>query len=314
MKTNLLKLTAFLLIAAGLFSACKEKEEPWTGIPEPVWPIIDIDPAWSPDEQWIVYNHLTGFGGYDIYLIRPDGTENTLWHAGGDCPTWSPCGEWIAFSQYAQIWKKKLNGDSLTLLTNDAGRHFFTAWSPDGKTLVYNQTVCNTMPCGLWKLDLDTETHEHIIWYGMYFDFNPVTGHLIYTKSWETTTGNNKIVMGDSVFVHNLSLGTNKFIVSLGGLTARSQYLKYNNTGAKILFTSSSITSDEHQIPGIWIMDANGANVRKLIDRGEYACWSPDGTKIVYSDNRKENGRLWIANADGSGKRQLTFDSLFENP
>ncbi len=36
--------------------------------------------------------------------------------------------------------------------------------------------------------------------------------------------------------------------------------------------------------------------------------WSPDGKYIVYTDVRQEYGRLFIMNADGSDKRQLTFE------
>jgi len=307
MKTKLLILAAVLLIMAEWFSACKEKE-PWIWDPEPPFHTIDIESAWSPDGQWIAYSHRNGFGGDDIYLIRPDGTENTLWQAGGVRSTWSPCGEWMAFSRYAQIWKKKLNGDSLTQLTNDAGRHFFTAWSPDGNALAYNQTVGSTN--GIWKLDLSTGVHTHIIKWGMYFDFNPVTGQLLYTTAWY---GGEINMMGDSVFTYNLSSATKEFIVLLKWPTTSSRDLKCNNTGTKILFSSQSLQSDKHWAPGIWVMNVDGSNIRKLIDNGEYPSWSPDGTKIAYTDDRKENGRLWIMNADGSGRRQLTFDSLFTN-
>jgi TolB protein len=35
--------------------------------------------------------------------------------------------------------------------------------------------------------------------------------------------------------------------------------------------------------------------------------WTPDG-RVVFSSAQRENRDIWIANADGSGRKQLTFD------
>jgi len=51
--------------------------------------------AWSPDASWLAY-----LRGWDLYLIRPDGTDNHLISRCGDCTyeglTWSPDGDRIA--------------------------------------------------------------------------------------------------------------------------------------------------------------------------------------------------------------------------
>ena len=39
--------------------------------------------------------------------------------------------------------------------------------------------------------------------------------------------------------------------------------------------------------------------------------WSPDSTRVLYEDEDDEH-RLWVVNADGSGKRQLSTSSFFE--
>src|SRR2546423_8867683 len=36
--------------------------------------------------------------------------------------------------------------------------------------------------------------------------------------------------------------------------------------------------------------------------------WSPDGTQLVLTSRAPSQGFLWIMNADGSNRRQLTFD------
>ncbi|MDI6839600.1 MAG: hypothetical protein QMD71_01885 [bacterium] len=59
-------------------------------------------------------------------------------------------------------------------------------------------------------------------------------------------------------------------------------------------------------------MDFDGSDPKKLTTEGGVAPnWSPDGKKIVYSQYNgweftSESGMLWIMDADGSNKRQLT--------
>lgn len=49
---------------------------------------------------------------------------------------------------------------------------------------------------------------------------------------------------------------------------------------------------------GIFVMDANGANVVKVSATGDYPSWSPASQKIAYVDQ----GNLLVMNRDGTGK------------
>lgn len=87
----------------------------------------DFQPAWSPDGKTIAYIHGdTTFESTGIYLIDTNGTNKRILFSSPSAysPTWSPDGEWIAFSDNAQIYKIKVNGDSLTQLTK-FGNNFF---------------------------------------------------------------------------------------------------------------------------------------------------------------------------------------------
>jgi Tol biopolymer transport system component len=55
-------------------------------------PSLDIEPAWSPDSQWIVFASNREDPNFDLYIIRPDGTGLTRLLNDGDSkdsyPSW----------------------------------------------------------------------------------------------------------------------------------------------------------------------------------------------------------------------------------
>ncbi|MDD2284921.1 MAG: DPP IV N-terminal domain-containing protein [Paludibacter sp.] len=303
-------LLGFIPLLLSILSGC-DKKEPVLIIEEFMdFRVIDYEPAWSPDGQWIAFYHGdTVPDKWGIYLISPDGENIKKWHDGpaAATPTWSPDGQWIAFSGGAQIWKKKIDGDSLTQLTFE-GRNFFPSWSPDGQWIVHVQTVCNEILCGLWLIDMRDDNHTPIVRYGMFPEFHPINNSILYCTRWVEKDGQ---VYGDSLFYYDiLTKSSSKFII-LHRENYSNQYFKINLDGSKIVFTSKPHDKPHFRI---WTMDADGSNLKRLTDTQAYTCdWSPDGRYIVYTDARTENGRLWIMDADGSNKRQLTFEHHFIN-
>ena len=61
----------------------------------------------------------------------------------------------------------------------------------------------------------------------------------------------------------------------------------------------------------VWLMDRNGANPRKIYNRGWDPSWSPDGTQILFASDYQGATQLYTINLDGSNLRRVTnFDSL----
>lgn len=297
-----------LFLVISTFVACTEDEpeDPCLFCP-PAFNLIDIEPAWSPDGEWIAFVHgdlIPAKRG--LYLISPAGDiVKQLGQGDFQDPAWSPDGQWIAFSRNAQIWKMKINGDSLEQLTFE-GRNFFPAWSNDGKLIAHHQSICEEIPCGIWLINLDDSTHRSITSLGNFPDFHPSDNTILYKKRW---VGSNGEVYGDSLFYYDYSGDHSAFFLTLQDPNYDNRYLKINSSGTKIAFSSRPIDQPYYYM---WIMNADGTNKTQLTDSQAYGCaWSPDGEFIVYTDTREENGRLWVMDKDGMNKRQLTFGENF---
>jgi len=111
------------------------------------------------------------------------------------------------------------------------------------------------------------------------------------------------------------------------------QVVRINGTGRRTLAGSPATEIDAQWLPDgtrlsfsreprpadwrrswIWTVRLDGSAVRRL-GRGQFARWSPDGTRLVLDAPTKESeGDLFIVNADGSGRRRLLATPELEQP
>lgn len=92
--------------------------------------------------------------------------------------------------------------------------------------------------------------------------------------------------------------------IRLTNNSATDNYPRYSVVNKRIIFTSHL----QNGYPQICVMNTDGTNQQQLTQTGGYTSdWSPDGKSVVYTDSRAAIGRLWLMNADGNGKHQLTF-------
>ncbi|MFC5282453.1 TolB family protein [Pedobacter alpinus] len=297
-----------IVIAIGCKKKSKDQsQEPCVGgCSSADFNLIDYQASWSPDGKYIAYFHIDEAANKSgIYLITPDGKENKLWHTGlsSETPSWSPDGQWITFSQGAQIWKKKLDGDSLTQITN-VGRNFSPSWSPNGKWISNHRSYSYPEPesvQGIWVMNIHGDDKEQIFAGNSGYPTWNYLNDIIFVRGVTTSTGE---VIGDSL---KSFMFINKRIINLFFIAGDNSFAKYSKNN-KISFTSQPVKG----LPQIWVMDADGKNKKQVTQTGGYSSdWSLDGNKIVFTDSRATNGRLWIMNADGSNKQQLTFKENF---
>lgn len=108
-------------------------------------------------------------GNYDIYTMRPDGSEltNITNHPGRDTdPVWSPDGKRIAFQSdrngFQQIYLMDPDGLNVVQLTQDQTDHAlmhymneFSPWSPDGTRLLISEALPGKDKWQLYALDVN---------------------------------------------------------------------------------------------------------------------------------------------------------------
>lgn len=87
--------------------------------------------------------------------------------------------------------------------------------------------------------------------------------------------------------------------------------LKWSPDGTKILFCVKNL---ENGYIKTYVIDREGFNKTDFGDYGfDNPQWSPDGKRIVFSsgkDNKLDGYEIYVINADGSGLKQLTNNSL----
>ena len=307
-------ITAFLAFI--IFNTCSKN--PVNGIVDlETTPQVDDFPAWSPDGKTISFYH-SGLVAYDpktdmgehvqdsvgLWFIAPDGSQRKKVLSGYiNSSDWSPDGQWVVFGVNAQIYKARvadasLDNSSITQLTS-AGRNFFPSWSPDGKWIAYDRSLADsTGPGGIWIMNSDGNNKKSVL-AGMMADWHPNKSNLIVVKGTDTLP-----IWMQFVIVNPFMIVAAETLDAV--IDADNLYPSYSPDGLEIVFQSDL---------NIWKMDSSGKNLQQLthgkptsimpvFSGGMTPNWSPDGKQIVYVGPQTT---LWIMDADGANKRQLTF-------
>jgi Tol biopolymer transport system component len=257
----------------------------------------------------IVYSAIdmaTGFG--TTYTVDPSGENKLrLSDPGTDeiLPVLSPDGGSIAMvrlvGELPQIFVMRQDGSEAHVVRSIDGGAFFPSWSPDAQRLV----VGNYGDAKAWVMTADG-SGAHAVVEGEEDQQLPALspdGHRIVFTSARN--------FGPTFAVFELYVmdmdGNNvqRLTSSPDSTYGYNAYAAWSPDGSQIAF----IRSVNGSVPHLWVMNSDGTGMRQLLN-GDLAdfgvAWSPDGKQLAVSRDAGFGGDIFIANADGSGLKNVT--------
>ena len=227
-------------------------------------------PIGRPDRREIAFASDRD-GLSEIYIIGADGTglrrltHTTVANSGdepeNDSPDWSPDGRRIAFRSgpYGadHIDVIEVDGSDRRRLTPPTGASF-PAWSPDGLTLAFARTEIGKRDIYLMNADgsnprVITQSNGRAQRLGG-VAWSPDGKHILFDTRWG----------GDwDLWVVNADGSDQRQLTRAGADTARAAW---SPDGKRIVFHSTRDRPTANQLMNyeIYVMDADGANIRRL--------------------------------------------------
>ena len=260
-------------------------------------------------EQWISFDRRGKDGFYDVWKVAEDGS-------GEEC----------------------LTGDATGLPARNNGQ---PAWHPSGRYLVFQAEKAESTITGvttpgagvlndLWLMDPQTRA----VWLlrevpaplgGV---LHPHFSHDGSRLSWSELYGPASGTPGHEVGLWKLMVADFEWDGAAPRLSSISEYIPgvegfhenhgFSPDGSKLIFTAPLEEGRSARLSNLWTLDLQDGSLGQLTGEGynEHGQYSPDGSKIVWiSGNGAGKGvwgedywgtELWIMNADGSGKQQLS--------
>jgi Tol biopolymer transport system component len=244
----------------------------------------DFDPVVDPGGREIIFASTRQRRTADLYVQKIGGaavTQLTSSNGNSVMPAISPDAKKVAFcSDRGGKWDIYLmdkSGGPAVQLTNDAGQNIHPSFSPDGRHLVY----CSySSPATGWELvviDLDNPAALHHIGSGLFPNWAPVGDKILFQKPRERGT-------------RWFSIWTIEYA---GGEGTRPTAVAVSANAAAI---NPQWSPDGRQIVFATVFDPPGTPGNRGVAPGTPA----------NSAARPSQADIWVMNADGTGRTNLT--------
>lgn len=246
--------------------------------------VDEYEPAWSADGVRITFTANTSSDPDlytpNVYVMNADGsgrTNLTPGPGGGSQPSWSSDGKKIAFTRSSadgtsDVYVMNADGSGKTNLTGSTFDGDAPAFSPDGAKIAFSGAqVSSSGTSGVWVMNADGSEKTSL-----------TGGDKDRSPNWSPDGTKIAFTRGNPFYPDDGCTGVNVYTMNADG------------SGQKALTTDCTYD------------DYTGRNTNPA--------FSPDGKKITYgSTNYADPGyarpRVWMMNANGTGKRVSIADA-----
>jgi TolB protein len=224
--------------------------------------VKDYMPAFSPDQRSIAFSSYRGTN-VNLYIRNIyEGTETLVASKGTNyAPAFSPDGKKLAFcssmteSGNAEIYVYDLETKKTKRLTYNSATDTAPSWSPTGREIAFTSDRVGAGAPQIYIMDAEGSNVRKVSFGGNYHDspaWSPTGDRIAYVSRVE------------NVFdLYILNLRTNQ-IGKLTESNARNETPSWSPDGRHLVFTSNMSGSLQ-----IYSIDYDGANLKRLTDRGE---------------------------------------------
>ncbi len=224
--------------------------------------IKDYMPAWSPDQRTIAFTSYRG-GTAGLYLRNIyEGKETTVSTKGTNySAAFSPDGKKLAFCSTmteegnAEIYILDLESMKTKRLTFNSATETAPSWSPTGREIAFTTDRLGSGSPQIYIMDAEGSNVRKASFGGNYHD----------SPAWAPTSDRIAFVSRvDNTFdIYILNLRTNQ-ITKLTENNVRNESPSWSPDGRHVVFASNLSGSIQ-----VYSVDYDGANLKRLTDRGE---------------------------------------------
>jgi len=282
----------------GLYVSFRNQDGSWgdpvnmgamiNGDHEAYWPYV------SPDKKYFFFvsDMNNGNWHYDVFWVDAKIIEELNPHKLNDVIAYSI----TAPEGNADIFLMNADGSEKTQLTDQAGRLYGSAFSPDGSQIAFYNHLTD-LTWSLYKMNADggniqqlTNEQNVLDWSP---DWSPDGSQIVFARSSSAPTWRSEIwvMNSDGSFSHQLGI-------------VEGQGPDWSPDGSKIAYFNYVDGGGD-----ISVMNSDGSNPIQLTDNPSEDWWpkfSPDGSKIIFQSKRDGNHEIYVMNSDGSNQMRLT--------